>query len=241
MILETILGGLTGLIGNVVGGIFKYKEAKLKMESLKLQNDHEIAMVTAETQAMIEEAKANIKITQAQVEGAIDLKDADAYMQSLKEGNKTLFSNKWIDNLLNIDGYMFTWNSKEKKLPDGTIVPEKERKFLSWKLFTVPIASIISFLFGFTDFIRGMLRPTLTVYLCGVTTWVTLMAWKIMQASGTEITATQAMVIFQDTTSIVVYLTVSCVTWWFGDRRMAKTIMELKGADRTKMDDEIKI
>jgi hypothetical protein len=241
MILETILGGLTGLIGNVVGGIFKYKEAKLKMESLKLQNDHEIAMVVAETNAMIEEAKANIKITQAQVEGAIDLKDADAYMQSLKEGNKTLFSNKWIDNLLNIDGYMFTWNSKEKKLSDGTIVPEKERKFLSWKLFTVPIASIISFLFGFTDFIRGMIRPTLTVYLCGVTTWVTLMAWKIMQASGTEITATQAMVIFQDTTSIVVYLTVSCVTWWFGDRRMAKSIMELKGADRTKMDDEIRI
>lgn len=241
MILETILGGLTGLIGNVVGGIFKYKEAKLKMESLKLQNDHEIAMVVAETNAMIEEAKANIKITQAQVEGAIDLKDADAYMQSLKEGNKTLFSNKWIDNLLNIDGYMFTWSSKEKKLPDGTIVPEKERKFLSWKLFTVPIASVISFLFGFTDFIRGMLRPTLTVYLCGVTTWVTLMAWEIMQSSGTEITATQAMEIFQDTTSIVVYLTVSCVTWWFGDRRMAKSIMELKGADRTKMDDEIKI
>jgi len=239
MILETILGGLTGLIGNVVGGIFKYKEAKLKMESLKLQNDHEIAMVVAETNAMIEEAKANIKITQAQVEGAIDLKDADAYMQSLKEGNKTLFSNKWIDNLLNIDGYMFTWSSKEKKLPDGTIVPEKERKFLSWKLFTVPIASIISFLFGFTDFIRGMIRPTLTVYLCGVTTWVTLMAWEIMQSSGTAITATQAMTIFQDTTSIVVYLTVSCVTWWFGDRRMAKSIMELKGADRTKMDDQI--
>ena len=84
-----------------------------------------------------------------------------------------------------------------------------------------------------------MVRPSLTVYLCGVTTWVTLMAWKIMQASGTEITATQAMEIFQDTTSIVVYLTVSCVTWWFGDRRMSKTIMEIKGADRTRMDDEI--
>lgn len=241
MILETILGGLTGLIGNVVGGIFKYKHAKLEQAMLVSKQAHEIAVISAETQAMIEEAKANIKITQAQVEGAIDLKDADAYMQSLKEGNKTLFSNKWIDNLLNIDGYMFTWSSKEKKLPDGTIVPEKERKFLSWKLFTVPIASIISFLFGFTDFIRGMIRPTLTVYLCGVTTWVTLMAWKIMQSSGTEITATQAMTIFQDTTSIVVYLTVSCVTWWFGDRRMAKSIMELKGVDRTKMDDEINI
>lgn len=241
MLIETILGGVTGLIGNVVGGIFKYKHAKLQKEIQTAANAHEIALVKAESDAMIAEAKANIKITQAQVEGAIDLKDADAYMQSLKEGNKALFSNKWIDNLLNIDGYMFTWTGRDKKAEDGTIVPGKERKFLSWKLFTVPIASIISFLFGFVDFLRGLIRPSLTVYLCGVTTWVTWMAWEIMKKNGVELTAVQAMEIFMDTTSIVVYLTVSCVTWWFGDRRMAKSIMELKGADRTKLDDEIKI
>lgn len=231
MLLETILGGVTGLIGNVVGGIFKYKHAKLEKEMLGIRNQHELAMVTAETDAMIAEAKANIKITQAQVEGAIDMKDADAYMQSLKEGNKALFSNKWIDRLLTIDGHMFNWTSK-----DG-----KPKSFFSWKIFTVPIATIIAFLFGMVDFLRGVIRPSLTVYLCGVTTWVTWMAWEIMKTNGVEINATQAMEIFMETTSIVVYLTVSCVTWWFGDRRMAKTIMELKGADRTKMDDEIKI
>ena len=241
MLLETILGGVTGLIGNVVGGIFKYKHAKIEKEMQMKRYDHEIAMVEAETKAMIEEAKANIKITQAQVEGAIDLKDADAYMQSLKEGNKALFSNKWIDRLLTIDGHLFTWSSPEKQKKDGTIIPARERKFLSWKLFTVPIASVVAFLFGLVDFLRGIIRPSLTVYLCGVTTWVTLMAWEIMQANEASISANQAVEIFNNTTSIVVYLTVSCVTWWFGDRRMAKTIMEIKGADRTKMDDEIKI
>ena len=30
MILETILGGVTGLIGNVVGGWFKLKQARLQ-------------------------------------------------------------------------------------------------------------------------------------------------------------------------------------------------------------------
>ncbi len=241
MLIETILGGVTGLIGNVVGGIFKYKHAKLQKEIAAAGQAHELAMVKAETEAMIEEAKANIKITQAQVEGAIDLKDADAYMQSLQEGNKALFSNKWIDNLLNIDGHLFTWTSKPKELKDGTKVPAMERKFLSWKLFTVPIASVVAFLFGLVDFVKGLIRPTLTAYLCGVTTWVTWMAWEVMQKEGITFTAEQAVEIFQDTTSIVVYLTVSCVTWWFGDRRMAKTIMELKGADRTKMDDKIVI
>lgn len=227
MILETILGGVTGLIGNVVGGIFKYKQAKLNKEMQLAGQSHELLMVKAETEAMIMEAKANIKITQSQVEGAIDIKDSEAYMESLKAGNKSTFSNKWVDNLLNIEGHLFSWGDKH---------------FLSWKLLTVPIASFVALLFGIVDFIKGMIRPSLTLYLCGVTTWVTMLAWEVMQKSGVGISATEALTLFKDTTSIVVYLTVSCVTWWFGDRRMAKTIMEVKGgADRTKMDDNIVI
>jgi hypothetical protein len=216
MLIETILGGVTGLIGNVVSGIFKYKNTKLEMERDVLQNSHELALIDAETKAMIEEAKANIKITQAQVEGAIEIEDSKAFMEAQKQGNKTLLDNQWVNALLSVEN--------------------------KWaKLITVPIASLISILFGFVDFLRGIIRPILTVYLCGVTTWVTWMAWEIMQAHGVALTAVQATVIFNDVTSIVTYLTVSCVTWWFGDRRMAKTIMETRGAKTSKMGDEIKI
>lgn len=215
MLIETILGGVTGLIGNIVGGYFKLKQARLEKEMIGIKNSHELAMVKAESDAMIAEAKANIAITRAQVEGAIDLKDAEAYIQSQKEGNKALFSNKWIDKLMSVEG--------------------------KWKIITLPMATLVAFLFGFTDFLRGMLRPMLTIYLCGATTWVTFMAWEIMKAQEVGISALQAVTIFNDTTSIVTYLTVSCVTWWFGDRRMSKSIMELKGVDRTKIDDEINI
>lgn len=215
MLLETIFGGLTGLLGNVVGGWFKYKDRKLQLDIDRMNNKHEVDMVRVETQAMIMEAKANIKVTQAQVEGAIEIEEVKSYMQSQKEGNKSLFSNKWIDALMQVEGW--------------------------WKIITLPLGSLIATLFGFVDFLRGLIRPALTVYLCGVTTWITLMAWKIMQTSGLSITALQAVDIFNDVTSIVTYLTVSCVTWWFGDRRMAKNIMEMKGLDTKKMDDEIKI
>jgi len=216
MLIETILGGVTGLLGNVVSGIFKYKNTKLEMERDVLQNSHELAMLDAETKAMIEEAKANIKITQAQVEGAIEIEDSKAFMEAQRQGNKLLLDNQWVTALLSVEN--------------------------KWaKIITVPIASLISILFGFVDFLRGIIRPVLTVYLCGVTTWVTWMAWEIMQAHGVALTAVQATVIFNDVTSIVTYLTVSCVTWWFGDRRMAKTIMETRGAKTSKMGDEIKI
>jgi hypothetical protein len=216
MLFETIFGAATGLIGNVVSGIFNYKTAKLKIESDKLNNEHELKMVSAETDAMIQESKANIAINRAKIEGEVDLADANVYLQSQKEGNKNTFSNEWIDKMMNQPG--------------------------KWKIITLPVATFLAFMFGLTDFFKGLIRPLLTAYLTGLTTWVTIMAWKIMKMDGVVMDLDTATGIFQDTTSIVIYLTVSCVTWWFGDRRMAKTIMQvMKGADRTKIDDKIVI
>lgn len=215
MLIETVLGGLTGLIGNAITGIFNYKTQKIQLSRDENNNKHELAMVSAETQAMIAEAKANIAVTRATVEGEVELADANVYLESQKAGNKALFGNKWVDTLLAVEG--------------------------KWKIITAPIAALVAFMFGFVDFLRGLMRPALTAYLTGMSTWITLHAWKIMQMESVDITTKQAVDIFQDTTSIVIYLTVTCVTWWFGDRRMAKSIMQLKGVDRTKIDDDIKI
>lgn len=215
MLLETILGSVTGLVGTAVSQIFKYKNTKLELDSIKIKNEHEVKMVEAETKAMILEAKANIKVTQAQVEGAIEIEDSKIFLEAQKQGNKNIFDNKWIDALMGVQG--------------------------KWRIITIPVASVIASLFGFVDFLRGLIRPALTVYLCGCTTWITWMAWQIMQKNSIALTTDQAVVIFSDVTNIVTYLTVSCVTWWFGDRVIAKTIMNLKGADRTKLDDEVNI
>ncbi len=182
-----------------------------------MQNAHEVSMVEAETEAMIMEAKANIAITRAKVEGEIEVADAGVYLQSQKEGNKKTFSNKWIDTLLGIQG--------------------------KWRFLTFPAGVLIAVLFGFVDFLKGLMRPTLTAYLVGLSTWITWMAWEVMKVAneGAVFDIVTATEIFSDVTSIVVYLTVSCVTWWFGDRRMAKTIMQMKGADRTRIDDDIVI
>jgi len=213
--LDVIFGGITGLIGSVVGGIFKYKTMKAQIELKKAEHSHSLQMVKAESDAMIAEARANIAITRAQVEGAVDLEDAKAYVQSQKEGNKQMFSSAWVEKLFSVKG--------------------------KWQIITLPLAMIVAVLFGFTDFLRGILRPALTIYLCGATTWVTHMAWTIMQANHIGLTSMQASEIFMQVTSIVTYLTVSSVCWWFGDRRIGKTIMELHGADRTKIDDKIEI
>ncbi len=196
MILETILGGVTGLLGNVVTGILGYKTQKLK-------NDFELAMIRAESEAMRLEAQMHIQITKAEIEGAVEIADAQAYMISQREGSKPMFSEKWIDKLFSVEG-----------------------KF--GRFFAIPAAVLIAILFGFVDWLRGFMRPALTLYLTGVTSVLTYLAWDILQKHGLPaMTTAEAISTYTQVTSMVLYLTVSCVTWWFGDRRMSKFLTTL--------------
>ena len=198
--LDIILGGVTGLLGNVITGILGYKTQKLK-------NDHEIAVIQAETSAMKMEAQMQIQVTKAEIEGAVELADAQAYMISQKGASQPMFSEKWIDKLF--------------------IKIIELRKHCN-------IIPIIAMAFGFVDWLRGFMRPALTVYLTGITTVLTYQAWQILQINGIEtMTSTQAVGTYTQATSMVIYLTVSCVTWWFGDRRMAKFLTTLNKKSQT--------
>lgn len=199
--LDVIFGGVTGLLGNVITGFLKYKNQKMELE-------HEQKMVALETAAMKEEAKMQIAVTKAEIEGAVELADAQAYMTSLKSGQKQMFSEKWIDKLFSVEG--------------------KVARF-----FAIPVALMISSGFAFVDWLRGFMRPALTLYLTGMSSVLTWMAWKIIKAHGLQtMTPEQAVAIYNETTSIVIYLTVSCVTWWFGDRTMSKAIVNMKKGNK---------
>jgi hypothetical protein len=194
MLLESILGGLTGLLGNVVTSISNFKTQKLKNEHDQKMYDFKIKELQAKTDAAI-------KITDAKIAGAVELADSEAFTESQKYGNQRALSDSALDKLFSIEGYL------------GYIA--------------TPIGLIILSLLGFVEFFKGIMRPGLTLYLIGCSTWITWMAWEIMQKVGLAMNATQAVGIFTEVTSIIIYLTVSCVTWWFGDRRIAKYLMRM--------------
>lgn len=200
---DVILGGVTGLIGSVTTAITNYKIQKLKNEHDVAKWGFEKEMVSLETEAMIKEAEMNIKITEAQTEAAVELADTEAYIRNIEKGNVDKFSDKYVAALFGVQGKM--------------------------RYVSIPVGIFVAWLFGIVDFLKSLMRPGLTMYLTGCTTWITIMAWDILEKSGLEaITAQQATEIFNDVTTTVIYLTVSCVTWWFGDRRIAKFLMRLK-------------
>lgn len=194
--IDVLLGGLTGIVGNLFTSWFKFK-------NLKMELVHKETMVSLETKAMIEEAKAQIEVTKSRIEGEIELADAAAFDTSQKVGTQKLFHEKWIDMLME-SGKTEKWYG------------------FFFKFFGMMIATG----FAMTDWLNGMMRPALTIYLLGASTYITLLAWKIMQTHGLDLTATQAVGIFEQVSSTMIYLTVSSVTWWLGDRTTSKFLQQ---------------
>jgi len=192
MLWDVVFGGITGLLGNVFTTYFTYKQKSLEYK-------HAEKMIELEMKAMLAEAEANIKITQAQIEGEVEIADSAAFFESIKQGNKDQFSDKWIADLLGVQG--------------------------KGRYFAVPCAILVAFLFGIVDFLKGIMRPGLTAYLVGLTTWVTILAKDILDKTSTgPLTAVQALALFDNVITLIIFLTTSCVTWWFGDRRISKAI-----------------
>lgn len=74
--------------------------------------------------------------------------------------------------------------------------------------------------FVILEFIRGSIRPFLTVYLCGVTTLIYLKAARLLSAD--VILPGMAYDLLTQIINTVLYVTTTCVLWWFGTRNSEK-------------------
>ena len=74
---------------------------------------------------------------------------------------------------------------------------------------------LLRFLLGLVDVIRGVVRPGLTIYLCVITTLMYADAHRLV---GGGLTATEALDLVKMIVATVLYLTTTCVLWWFGTR-----------------------
>lgn len=66
------------------------------------------------------------------------------------------------------------------------------------------------------DFIRGITRPALTIYLCALTTYIW---WQVRQLIATEdLSGDSVLEIWKLVVNTILYLTTTVVLWWFGVR-----------------------
>lgn len=78
-----------------------------------------------------------------------------------------------------------------------------------------------SWLLVVLDFVRGLVRPTLTIYLCALTTLVYFQARELIEF-GEALSGGEALDLIKQIVGTILYLTTTCVLWWFGTRNKQK-------------------
>lgn len=99
----------------------------------------------------------------------------------------------------------------------------KESYSLEPKLFSVNVTApskIESFMLVLLDFIRGLIRPGLTIYLCVLTTLIYFEARDLIYKENLD--TLQALDLTETVINTVLYLFVTCTLWYFGIRNNEK-------------------
>ncbi len=77
-------------------------------------------------------------------------------------------------------------------------------------------------LYGITwlDALRGLVRPGLTIYLCALTTMIYIKATSVLNVE--YLTVINAYELVMQIINTILYLTTTCVLFWFGSRNKNK-------------------
>jgi len=189
----------SGVFGSILGVVGNWMNQRAIRKTEEMKNAHEIAMAGVQIDILNAKTDASIKINTAKIQGAIDLEDSKAYATTIIVANQKSFSDKWIDKMLEMEGWL--------------------------RYLAVPLAFCIMGPLALVDVLKGFMRPALTLAFTGGFGYLTFIAYGILKQKGfAHLTPDQALVYFTLGMDTCVMLTTTCVTWWFGDRRAAKAI-----------------
>lgn len=69
----------------------------------------------------------------------------------------------------------------------------------------------------FLDALRAIIRPGLTIYLCAVTTMIYIQTRSLITGNPTD-----SFALLEKLVDTILYLTTTCILWWFGSRNKTK-------------------
>jgi hypothetical protein len=180
---ETILGGLTGLIGSAVTAFFTYKTKKIDLEMIIKTKELDIKLAEKEHEFALQQ-------TSIEAEAAVE-KAAEATLQASYAHDRATY---------------FT--------PFAGVIENHPWLGIPFAIF-----------FALVDLLRGLIRPSMTVYMVILVTVMYLQGVRLLEAQGYEAIATDSAMLFvHRLIDLVIYLTATIMAWWFGDRTIHKRL-----------------
>ena len=202
-----MLGAILGFLGStafgsITGLVGNFINQWQLRKSKKMEMDHEIAMAKVQIEILNAKTEASIKINEAQIKGAVELEESKAYTANIVVANQESFADEWLNKLLEQQGW--------------------------YRIFTLPLASFLMLGFAILDIVKGLMRPVLTLFFTAAFGYITYISYGILQSRGfATLTPEQAVLYFSMAVDTCAMLTSTCVTWWYADRRMAKSLQQM--------------
>lgn len=181
LISGVISGGATGLLGVVIQRWFDFKNKNQEIEIVKLNLANAIELSKLESERVGIKAKADVDISDNQVEIQSDQTDSQLMITSYQSD-----SAQYLDKL-----------SMRKK---------------GW------VANTVMLMMASVDFVRGLLRPGMTIYLCILVTMMFIWARELANSLGMQMTTEQVTSFINQIIATVLYVFTTITLWWFGSR-----------------------
>ena len=80
------------------------------------------------------------------------------------------------------------------------------------------VGGLVTFMMAVVDFLRGILRPGMTAYLCALVTVMFLWARDLAEKHGYHLSAEQAYSLVLQIVATILYCWTTATLWWFGTR-----------------------
>jgi hypothetical protein len=186
-------GGATGLIGVLFQRFFDFKAKQQDLELVKINNEHARLLAQMDVDKANRAAQASEKVAESQAEAQMRSAELDAQAKADEAAARVYIASVDADRATYLDS-----------------------KAQSRSKFARIMMTIV-------DSVRGLIRPVLTIYLVVIATVMFYWARDLASPGGNSIVdAGKASEIVKSIIDTLLYLTTTCVVWWFGVRPSAK-------------------
>ena len=185
-------GGATGLIGVGLQQFFAYKQKQQDIEIVKLNLENSLQLAKVETERVQLKSQGELQVAKVLAEGASDV--AREATNVAQEDSLARTFEASVDN----DSAKYT--------------PVDAFKVDNWA------TKAGTFMLAFVDAVRGITRPAMTWYLCGLTSAMFYWSSNLAAQKGITLDSTQIVALIQQVISTVLYVFTTAMVWWFGSR-----------------------
>lgn len=186
-------GGATGLLGILIQRFFDAKSKAQDIEVIALNHKNALDLKEMEIKTVAREWEGREAVAQREAEGVAAQAQAEEHAREVEADSSNY--GRSIDN-----------DKATYSAPDA----QKKNKWLAVMM-------------GSVDFIRGITRPALTMYLVVLTHIMFNWARQIAAEKGVTLTAVEVKEIIMTIITTLLYLATVAVVWWFGTRPPARS------------------